>query len=83
MPYTKLEDNIFIIKDRERQKWLQENKILEQDGVDFEIPNSKCVSTAPASCATSPKRLNEIASISNDEEEEEKVVKFNEARKEQ
>ena len=56
---------------------------MDADGVEFELPNSKCVSTAPASCATSPKRVNEIASSSNDEEEEEKVINFNEARKDQ
>ena len=36
--------------------------------MDFELPNSKCVSTAPASCVTSAQRVNEIASSSNDEE---------------
>ena len=50
--------------------------------MDFELPNSKCVSTAPASCVTSAQRVNEIASSSNDEEEEEKVINFNDARKE-
>lgn len=83
MPYTKLEDNIFIINDRERQKWLQENKLSEIDGLEFELPNSKCASTAPVSCATSPKKVYEKASSNNDEEEEEKVINFNEARKEQ